>query len=55
MRTERHTPHDQGMPQAGHQAGWATLIRSISFVEIGRSAAIIFNEALIFAHHIFGR
>jgi hypothetical protein len=55
MRTERHTAQDQAMPQAGHQAGWATLIRSISFVEMGRSAAIILNEALIFAHQIFGR
>jgi len=35
--------------------GWASRIRSISFVEMRRSAAIILNEALIFAHQVFGR
>jgi hypothetical protein len=55
MRTEQRTAQDQALPQVGHQADWTALIRSISFVEMGRSAAIILNEALIFAHQIFGR
>jgi hypothetical protein len=55
MRTERHTVHDQAMLQADHQVGWASRIRSISFVQMGRSAAIILNEAVIFACQIFGR
>jgi hypothetical protein len=55
MRAERHTSRGQTMPQADHQVGWASRIRSISFVEMGRSAAIILNEALIFACQIFGR
>ena len=55
MRTERHTVHAQAMLQADHQVGWASRIRSISFVEMRRSAAIILNEALIFACQIFGR
>ena len=55
MRADRHTAHDQAMPQADHQIGWASRIRSISFVEMRRSAAIILNEALMFAHRVFGR
>ena len=55
MRTGRHIVHDQVMPQADHQVGWASRIRSISFVQMRRSAAIILNEALIFANHVFGR
>jgi hypothetical protein len=55
MRTERHTVHDQAMPHADDPVGWASRIRSISFVEMGRSAAIILNEALIFACQVFGR
>jgi hypothetical protein len=55
MRAERHTVHDQAMLQADHQVGWASRIRSISFVQMRRSAAIILNEALIFANHVFGR
>jgi hypothetical protein len=55
MRTDRHTAHDQAMPQADHQVGWASRIRSISFVEIRCSAVIILNEAIIFAHRVFGR
>jgi len=55
MRADRHTAHDQAVPQADHQVGWASWIRSISFIEMGRSAAIILNEALMFAHRVFGR
>jgi hypothetical protein len=43
------------MPQADDPVGWVSQIRSISFVEMGRSAAIILNEAVIFACRIFGR
>jgi hypothetical protein len=55
MTTERDTAHDQGMPRAEHPVGWVPRLRSISFVEMGHSAAIILNEALIFACQIFGR
>ena len=55
MTTERHTEQDQAMPRADHPVGWAPRIRSISFVEMGHSAAILLNEALIFACQIFGR
>ena len=55
MRTDRHTAHDQAMPQADHQVGWVSWIRSISLLEMRRSGAIILNEALIFAHRVFGR
>jgi hypothetical protein len=55
MAVERRTVHDQTMPHGDRQIGWASRIRSISFVEMGRSAAIILNEALIFACQIFGR
>jgi hypothetical protein len=55
MRMEGHTVHDQVMPQADHQVGWASRIRSVSFVQMRRSAAIILNEALILANHVFGR
>jgi len=55
MRAERHTVHDQAMPQADDPIGWPSRILSISFVEMGRSAAIILNEAVIFACQIFGR
>jgi hypothetical protein len=55
MAAERRTAHDQTMPHGDQQIGWASRIRSISFVEMGRSAAIILNEALIFACQILGR
>jgi hypothetical protein len=55
MRTERHTVHVQAMPHADHQVGWASRIRLISFVQMRRIVAIILNEALIFADHVFGR
>ena len=55
MRAERHTAHGQTTSQADQQVGWASHIRSISFVEMGRSAAIILNEAVILACQIFGR
>jgi hypothetical protein len=55
MAAERRTVHDQTMPHGDPQIGWASQIRSISFVEMGRSAAIILNEALIFVCQIFGR
>ena len=55
MTTERHIAHDQATPRADHPVGWGPRIRSISFVEMGHSAAIILNEALIFACQIFGR
>lgn len=55
MTTERHTVHDQAMRRADYPDGWAPRIRSISFVEMGHNAAIILNEALIFACQIFGR
>jgi hypothetical protein len=54
MAAERHT-HDQAMLHGDQQIDWASRIRSISFVEMGRSAAIILNEALILACQIFGR
>jgi hypothetical protein len=54
MAAERHTAHDQTMLH-GEQIGWASRIRSISFVEMGRSAGIILNEAVILACQIFGR
>jgi hypothetical protein len=55
MAAERRTVHDQTMLHGDEQIGWASRIRSISFVEIGRSAAIILNEAVILACQIFGR
>lgn len=55
MALERRTAHDQTMLHGDQQLGWAGRILSISFVEMGRSAAIILNEALIFACQIFGR
>jgi hypothetical protein len=55
MAAERHTSPDQTMAHADQHMGWASRIRSISFVEMGRSAAIILNEALILACQIFGR
>jgi hypothetical protein len=55
MRAERHAVRDRAVPQADDPVGWASRIRSISFVEMGRSAAIILNEAVIFACQIFGR
>jgi hypothetical protein len=55
MRAERYSSPDQTMTHTDQQTGWAFRIRSISIVEMGRSAAVILNEALIFACHIFGR
>jgi hypothetical protein len=55
MAAERRTAHDQTVLHGDQQIGWASRIRSISFVEMGHSAAIIFNEALILACQIFGR
>jgi hypothetical protein len=55
MKAERHASPDQTMPHADQQIGWASRIRSLSFVEMGRSAAIILNEAVIFACQILGR
>jgi hypothetical protein len=55
MRAERYSLPDQTMTPTDQQTGWASRIRSISIVEMGRSAAVILNEALIFACHIFGR
>lgn len=55
MAAERRTAHEQTMPHGDQQIGWASRIRSVSFVEMGRSAAIILNEALIFACQILGR
>jgi hypothetical protein len=48
MRAERYTSPDQTMTHTDQQTGWASRIRSISIVEMGRSAAVILNEALIF-------
>ena len=55
MAADRHTAHDQAMPHHDQPLGWASRIRSISVIEMGRSAAIMLNEALIFAYQIFGR
>ena len=55
MRAERHAVRDRALPQPDNPGGWASRIRSISFVEMGCSAAIILNEAVIFACQIFGR
>ncbi len=55
MAVERRTAHDQTTLHGDQQIGWASRIRSISFVEMGRSAAIVLNEALILACQIFGR
>jgi hypothetical protein len=54
MSAERHEARDRAMPQTDNATGWASRIRSISFVEMGRSAAIILNEAVIFACQILG-
>jgi hypothetical protein len=55
MRAERHAVGYRAVPQADDPVGWASRIRSISFVEMGRSAAIILNEVVIFACQILGR
>lgn len=55
MSAERHAVRDRALPQTDNATGWASRIRSISFVEMGRSAAIILNEAVILACQIFGR
>ena len=55
MRAEPDAVPDRALPQPDNPVGWASRIRSISFVEMGRSAAIILNEAVIFACQIFGR
>jgi len=55
MAAERRTAHDQTTLHSDQQSGWAGRIRSISSVELGRSAAIILDEMLIFACRIFGR
>lgn len=55
MGRERHAVRDRAVLQADDPVGWASRLRSISFVEMGRSAAIILNEAVIFGCQIFGR
>jgi hypothetical protein len=55
MRAEPDAVPDRALPQPDNPVGWASRIRSISFVEMGRSAAIILNEAVILACQIFGR
>ena len=55
MRAERDAVRDRALPQSDNPVGWASRIRSISFVDMGRSAAIILNEAVILACQIFGR
>ena len=55
MSAERDAARDRALPRPDNSVGWASRIRSISFVEMGRSAAIILNEAVIFACQILGR
>jgi hypothetical protein len=55
MRAEQDAVRDRALPQPDNPVGWASRIRSISFVGMGRSAAIILNEAVILACQIFGR
>jgi len=55
MSAERDAVPDRVLPQPDNPVGWASRIRSISFVDMGRSAAIILNEAVILACQIFGR
>ena len=39
MRAEPDAVPDRALPQPDNPVGWASRIRSISFVEMGRSAA----------------
>jgi hypothetical protein len=55
MRAERDAVCDRALQQPDNPVGWASRIRSISFVDMRRSAAIILNEAVILACQIFGR
>jgi hypothetical protein len=55
MSAERETVRDRALPQPDNPVDWPSRIRAISFVDMGRSAAIILNEAVILACRIFGR
>jgi hypothetical protein len=48
------TTQDPAKERSDHQIGFATWIRSMSFQEMKRDAAVLLNEIVIFAFRIFG-
>lgn len=55
MRTDRYAAQHPATAHTGDHPGAGSWILSVSFVELQRDAAIILNEVLILACHIFGR
>ena len=55
MRIDRYAAQHAAPAHTGDHPGVGSWILSMSFVELQRDAAIILNEVLILACHIFGR
>jgi hypothetical protein len=55
MRIDRNATQHPATAHTGDHQGAGSWILSVSFVELQRDAAIILNEVLILACHIFGR
>ena len=55
MRVDRYAAQHPPTAHTGDHPGAGSRIPSASFVELQRDAAIILNEVLILACHIFGR